>query len=213
MRKVNEKEIKELTESVDLNYVESLLQNNEFEFEYKNTKYKVRKPTYKEKQEAYEKKISKYNELLEKTDEKGNFIYKTESELIELYKKRGIDIEELNKKFVALEQQRKKYQEKLGKAIKDKKPDNELEVYKREIENIEEQQKEITAKKTLLLDGSIESQANIFFYNYLSYLITEKMKNNKWIKAFNAYEDFLNSDEELVNQCVFYTTLIVLPEF
>jgi len=211
-RKIKEEEIKEIKENIDLNYVENLLQNNEIEFEYKNQKYKVRKPTYKEKQEAYQKRIAKYNELLEATDDKGKPLYKTEEELKKLYKKRGIDLDELDNKFTALEQQKKLYQEKLGKALKEKKSDNELQDYKKQIENIIEEQKTISAKKTLLLETCIENQAIVFFYNYLAYLVTEKLENEKWVRAFKTYEEFLNNDEELINQLVFHISLVIIPE-
>jgi len=211
-RKIKEKEIEELKENIDLSYVENLLQNNEIEFEYKNQKYKVRKPTYKEKQEAYQKRIAKYNELLEATDNEGKPLYKTEEELKNIYKKRGIDLDELDNKFRALEQQKKLYQEKLGKALKEKRPDNELQNYKKEIENIIEEQKTISAKKSLLLESCIENQVLMFFYNYLAYLVTEKLENKKWVKAFKTYEEFLNNDEELINQLIFYISLIIIPE-
>jgi hypothetical protein len=206
------KEIKkEVKKQLDVNLVEKLLGNNEIEFEYKKEKYKVRKPTYKERQDSYQRKIVKYNELLQLKDENGNYKYKIQDDLTAIYKERGIDIEEMDNKFLVLETKINNYKEKLGKALKEKKSDNELKIFRDEITNLLEQQKKISVKKNSLLESSLENQVLIYLYNYLTFLVTEKLKKDKWVKVWNSFEDFLNEEEQLINTASFYASLVIVP--
>ena len=102
-----EKKLKEvkgkLDELIKKDIVESSLGSNEIEFEIGFEKYKVVKPSYKDKQETYKQRALKYTELLTATDDKGNYIYKSEDDLKKIYKKRGIDIDEMENKIKAID--------------------------------------------------------------------------------------------------------------
>ena len=58
IQKVEEVKTK-LNELMQLDAIEDFLKTNEFEFDYKEIKYRIKKPTYKHKQEVYKKKDSK----------------------------------------------------------------------------------------------------------------------------------------------------------
>jgi len=221
MEKVNEvkinKDIAKIKDSVkdivDVDAIEDLIKNNEIEFEYKEIQYKVKKPTFKQKQETNEKRISKYTELLKDP----NMLL--ENDLIDLYKKRGIDINEMNKQYDSIGKEMDSYMFRLGKAIKEKKPNKDLEIFKTELNKLHSQQQEINMKKAVLLDTSIQSQVNIYIYTYLAFLVLEKLEKgkdlgkgnkeqDKWVKAFDKYDTFINQAEPLVNTAVYYVSLI-----
>jgi len=191
---------------IDFDKIEELLMNNKVEFDYDKVKYKVVRPSFKQKQEVNEKRIEKYTLLLQ------NEKFLLEEDLIKLYKKRGIDIEAMNKNYDALEEQKSKLLFELGKAIKEKKPEKDLQPYRDEISKLNTQQEEIVMRKAVLLDSSIECQVNVYSYSYLAYLITEKSVNNKWIKAWDTYDSFLNSEETLITTVVMHASLLTKNE-
>ena len=214
-----EEDIKKIKESVkdiiDVDKIEDLLKNNEVEFDFNEIKYKIKKPSFKQKQETNQNRIVKYTELLKAVDEKGEAKYLMEKDLILLYKKRGIDIHKLNKDYDDLDKQINGYMFKLGKAIKDKKSEAELKIFHNEIEKLNEKKEIMAMEKTVLLDTSIQSQIYVYSYTYLTYLVLEKLEKEKWVKAFNNYDDFINQDERLVNMSVYYLSLLSkneLPE-
>ncbi len=197
-----------LKDIMDVDYVSSLVEKNEIEFEYKNMKYKVSRPSFRCKQDVNEKKMVKYIELLKMKTSSGEFQYKTEEDLIKLYKERGKDIEEINNRIDNLDKQKNDYMFKLGKLLKEGKTSDELEVMKKEINVIYDEQKQLVMEKSMLLESSLESQINVYVYTYMGYICTEKYIDDKWIKSWNTYEEFLEEDEYLVNKVVFYISLL-----
>jgi len=204
---------KDTKDIVDLNLAEELLNSNTLEFDFGDIDYRVTKPNFKQKQETNIKRIEKYHELLK--DDK-NLL---EENLIKLYKIRDIDIEEMNNSIDVFNSKRQDLLLNLGKRIKEKKPKEELDKFRDEIKTINEKIQEVSMKKAILLDSSIESQLNVYVYTYLAYLITEKSiegkdldkgekESKKWEKAWKSYDDFVNQDETLVNRTVWYTTII-----
>lgn len=192
-----------INKSIDLNKIEEMLSHNNLEFEFENIRYRIRKLTYKEKQLAYEKQVEKITELL------SNSKYDMEEVLKEKYKKKGVDINAMDKQVMTLETKKHQYQLKLGELLTKKAKDSDLEVFKDEISKINEEQMGISIRKTNLLQYSIEQQALIHVYSYLTFLITEKYENDVWMKAFNTYDDFINSSEELINKASAYATLVI----
>ena len=205
-------------ESLNKTFIENLVKDNKVEFEHKGQVYRVRQPSFKEKQEVYRKKAEKYFELFEMKDSNGKHIYKLESDLRKLYKEeRNIDIDELDKKFTALETKRKSILEKLGEVLHNKGPENEREAYKKEIEELEKQQVDISSDKGKLLEYSLENQLMLFLYSYISYLTAEKLikkdeSGDVWVKAWETYEVFEQSEEALVATVTFYASLLMNSE-
>ncbi len=203
---------KKVSEMVDLGKVEELLGSNKLEFTIKEQRYRVLNPTFRQKQIINEKRIEKYQELLQAKTETGVFRYKTEDDLIKLYKERGIDIKEMDKQFDAIEKKKNDLLFQLGQLIKDKKSEDDLKVLRNEIQSLYESQQEIYMKKAVLLDSSLETQVNIYVYTYLAFLITEKSVNGEWVKAWNTYEEFLNCEEQIINTTVQYSSLLSRSE-
>ena len=118
----------------------------------------------------------------------------------------------MNKNYDEMEKQKSNLLFELGKAIKDKKPESVLQPYRDEISKLNTQQEEIAMRKAVLLDSSIESQINIYTYSYLAYLITEKSVNDKWVRAWDNYDSFLNSEEALITTAVMHASLLTKNE-
>jgi len=173
----------DIEKKFNLTKIEELLTTNTFEFEHESTTYRLRKPTFKERQDLYRKRIEKYTELL--SNEK-NLL---EDDLKKLYKSRGIDIDEMSATQVRLEQQKKDLYIKLGEALSQKAAEEETSKYKDEIESLARQQYDLSIKKQMLLEYSIENQLNLSIYYYVIYLVTEKKEEEKWIKAFASYDE------------------------
>lgn len=201
-----EKEINDLQSKIknmlEIDKLSEMIVNNMIEFEHKGTHYRSGKPTFKQKQEANEKRIVKFSELMK--DEK----YMMEDTLITLYKNKGVDIKDIDLKLVGLEKQRQDYLFKLGQAIKENKENAELNTYKEEIQKVNLQYQELTMKRTIYMDVSLESNVNVFVYTYLAYLTVEKKENETWIKAWSTYDDFMNCEESLINLAVFYASFL-----
>lgn len=195
---------------LNIDFVENLIKDNKIEFEVESQKYRMRLLTYKERQSLYKKRADKYLELLNTKNSEGEYLYKLEIDLKNLYKERGIDIDEMNNKFQILESQKKVLQEKLGQSLTKEASSNvELESYKKEIESLINMQKEISIKKSTLFEFSIENQILIFMYIFTAFLATEKLVNEKWVKVWNAFEDFENdTNNQLINTSVYYATIL-----
>jgi len=197
----------DLKKSIDLSKIEELIEQNTIEFYHDGVKYRVRRPTYKEKQQAYQQQVEKITELL---DNKG---YLMEDVLKEKYKNKGIDIDKMTQQITALETKKANFQLKLGKLLKEKASDKDLKIYRDEIAQVQEEQIMISIKKTNLLQYSVEHQALIYVYSFMTYLILEKEivkeKEEKWIKAFNTYEEFAQSKEDLINEASAKASLVI----
>lgn len=205
-----EQEIKDMTEkvkeSIETELVEKILSDNKFEFDENGVSYRIRKPSFKEKQEVYKKKIQKFTELMkDKT-------LLLEADWIKQYKERGIDIEEMNKNIIRLEGKKQGLQYTLGKEIEKKSKEDDLKKLRDEIASIEQDQMAISVQKTSYLQFSIEYQLNVFLYAYMITLVTEKKVEDKWVRVWNSYEEFENSDEALINKVSYYASIIVKDE-
>ena len=216
IKKDTDKTVEDMKEKVkdfaNLDMLENVIANNFLEFKYKETEYKVSKPTYNQKLEANQRRIEKYTELLKAVDDQGKPKYMSESDLIALYKKRGINVNELSAQYDLLDKNRKSVQFQLGKAIKEKKPENELKILQDKIVETYKKQQELMMRRAVLLDSSIESQVNVYTSTYLAYLITEKKVEGKWKKAWNNYDKFISLDEALVNKVVLHASMVFRNE-
>ena len=122
--------------------------------------------------------------------------------------RKGIDIKDIDSKLVVLEKQRQDYMYKLGQSIKENKQNEDLVTYKTEIQKINTQYQELTMRRAIYMDISLESNVNVFVYTYLAYLTVEKKENDVWIKAWTTYDDFMSCDESLINLAVFYASFL-----
>jgi hypothetical protein len=200
---VEEKVVKDIEALVQQENIAELVKDNVITFEHAGIKYRVTKPTFDQKLEANKRKAAEHIRMLKDSN------YLLEKDWIELYKSRGIDVKELDRKFDVLAKKKTEYQLKLGEAIETKAPEEDCEVYRKEISAIISEQLDITGEKSKLLDSSIESQLNVFIYTYLAYLLIQTpVPDGSWVRAFKSYEDFLVQEETLVNTCIWYSSLL-----
>jgi hypothetical protein len=67
----------------------------------------------------------------------------------------------------------------------------------------------LSIKKTNLLQASIESQSLLYTYQYLTFIVTQKLVNEQWVKAWETFDEFLNSPDTLVNTASFNASIII----
>lgn len=198
---------KEVSEALDQSLIEQALSNNEIEFTYNDKKYRVIKPTFEQKQKVHQRRVRKYTQLLKDDD------YMLDVVLRKTYKAKGIDIDEMDRQLVTLEQKKHDVSLKLGKAIKDKRPDDELRQHRDQILELSSQQTGISIDKVNLLQYSIETQVNIHVYTYLSYLVAEKeTKEGKWEPAFSSFEEFEKTESQLVSKVIMLASFLIKHE-
>ena len=112
MKKDKEKIAQEVSQKMkemnEVERIEDLLKDNKIEFELNETKYRVRKPIYREREQARKSKNVKYLELL------NDDTYMLKDQLIDIYRKKGIDINKMEAKIVNLQNEIEKLQVRLA---------------------------------------------------------------------------------------------------
>jgi len=181
---------------------EETIKTNEIEFEYDNQHYRIKKPTNRIRLKLNERRLEKYHELLKDSR------YKFEDDLKKIYNEKGLNIDDLTREFNSLELRKKTIQQKIGDMLKTTAVSNpDLSSFSSEIEEIVRKEYEISVKKNSLLEFSIENQLTLFTYSYLTFLVTEKQEGESWKPVWTSYEEYLDTEEGLINRAVFYMTL------
>lgn len=182
--------IKEVMKTLEEEFGLATIKDNKIYFKFNQKQYRVRMPNTKEENEATDAK-NKFKFKLLKDDN-----YLTREQLIELYKKKGIDIEELDKEMFELNLKVKDLMYKLATT-----PEGDTEAIenqKRKIEELKDRMYQISIKKSQLLEGSIEDRVEQFYTQYLTALCTEVEEGeNNWKKVWKTYEDFENDNSDL----------------
>jgi predicted house-cleaning noncanonical NTP pyrophosphatase (MazG superfamily) len=193
---------KEMQELINMATVQELLQKNEITFTFDKKDYRIKKPNFKQKQEAYSKRIEKFTELL------SNDKYKLENDLKTVYLKRNIDINKMDRDINTWISKRDGLRLKLGEAIKNQASDNELEAFKKELEVIMRMIQQMSMQKMQLLEFSIENQVSMYTYSYLTFLVVEIKNGDNYEKLWKTFEEYEAADNNLLNVCSYYTTLL-----
>lgn len=193
----------QIAKATDADFLEEVIKSNKSEFTHKDVKYKVGKLNYEQKQEIYRERVKKFTELLR---DKG---YSLEKDLKKDYLDRGIDVDAMTAKIKALEDKKDVVRLRLGEMLKKEDNTTDCEKLKKEIEALEDEQKQIAMEKQVLLEFSIENQVMIYMYNYMTYLIAEKFEGDKWVRAFPSFKEFSKlQDDELIGKLAFLVTLL-----
>lgn len=195
--------LKEINTLLNLNDIADLINSNEKIFEFEGVTYRVRKPNFNQKQEIYNKKMERYIEMLK------NDKYLLAKDLVELYKKRGIDLNELDINLKNKIKKRDDFMVKLGGEIKNNANDESLKVLKTEIEELNLAIQVLSIEKTSYLEISIENQLNSYIYSYCIYLVTEKKDGENWVKVWDSYDKFMNDKQELLSKLIYYGTMMI----
>jgi hypothetical protein len=210
-RMVAEEIVKEMEENFQLSKIEELIKDNAIQFDYNEKKYRVRLLTMSEKDELDSLRRKKFNSMLQEKDEKGNYVYLKESALIKLLKERGdVDIEAIEDKINKLNAEAVNLQLRLGEAIS--KNDNELvlNTYKDQIEEILKHKiPSLRTEKNLCLGFSLENALLSFVSQVITYLSSEVLEEDKWVKVYKSFKEFQeNNDETLMNQLAMYSMVL-----
>lgn len=204
-----EKLTKELVEKVqNLNEkekLEEIISDNKIEFEVKDKKYRVSKPTNFQSQAVRKARTKKFYELLQNSD------YQLKEVLIEKIKEKGYDIIAKEEEIKELGYSIETLQEKLATVPTENK--EVIENYKKEIEELENKQKTIAERVIELEEFSIEQELLSFSNLFLIFSVLEKKEDDNWIKCFKTFEDFQNSDNEaLVLQATVSMSMLVFQD-
>ena len=209
-RKEEMKDVKkQLTNLMEEDTVRKLIDKNEIEFDYKEEKYRIRKPTYSERQTVYERRCEKQVELLRERHKDGSFKYLSESDLKNLYRERGIDVDKMLKQITTLKGEEKDLMFKLGELLKNDGPKKQAELYRKDIEITRDKMSTLTMERTGLLEFAIEHQVLIYVYSYYTILVTEKKEEDKWVRVWSSVEEMSKGEAELVTQATTYTAVII----
>lgn len=202
-----EKIKEEVNEAMGKGKVEEIIQNNEMEFEYKDHKYRIKKISSSQRQTIYEKRVEKHTEFLQATNQEGKPLYMLEKDLIEVYKKRGTDIGSITKRVINANLRKESLLLKLGESLDKKAPDNQLKVYKDEIQKIDEDIQSLNIEKSAYLQYSLESQVLVYLYMYLTFILVEKKEGDTWVRAWKEWKEIENEEGDLINLASMYVTV------
>jgi hypothetical protein len=191
---------KELNDKYQLDLVAEMIKTNTISFSFKDKEYRVRLLNQKDKDELDLFRRRKFGELLQDK----NILF--ESELIRLYKEKGIDIEkEIDEKVKKLLTELNDKRMKLGEALENKEPESILKTYADEIEELEREINGLSIQKTNLLENSFEKTLENQVIKCLSYLSLEIKVNEEYTRAYNKIEDFLKAEEDLIGKTITYS--------
>jgi len=193
------KKLQQLNEKEQL---EGIIKDNKIEFEIKGIKYRVHKPTNAEGLQVRKARTKKYIELL-KDD-----TYMLREQLIDLYKGKGVDIEQLEADIKEISLQIEDIQEKVAPIPTESK--EIISNYEQQVKDLIQKQSEISIRLSELLEYSVENEILEFSNLFLIYSVLEKSKDDKWVKCFDNYDAFLNSDNEaLILEATYNLSMLV----
>lgn len=197
---VKEEFIKTLQDLEGVNEVEKMIKDNKIEFDIDNVKYRVRQPTMAEQRELETFRRKKTVEFM--NDNTMLF----QKDWIEKYKAKGIDIEDMDKQI------REKHREinQLMLKLATTSETERVEELKQEILILRSEIAGINIERTDLLSYSIEDQLMVAVNSYYTYLVLEKLDNEKYIRVFASFEEFENStNSKLINKAFTYVSGLI----
>lgn len=214
---VREEEAKKIVEEFenkkDMNFIESLVKNNCYEFSRNNKLYRIKLLLNKEKEQLNQMRLAKFNEMVQKKDGNGNFAYIMEKELIKLLEQRGINIKELDDKIKNLEAKENDLMLQMGESIEKKADINIIDGYKNDILDVQKEIMIVKTQKNILLESSLENQLLGYVAQLACTLSTETFneEKNEWEKVYKSVNEFdLEKDEEFID---FITRATMLIQF
>lgn len=193
----------QLKKDIDLSKIEEMLKDNKIIFDYKDKKYRVRLLNLAEKEELLKFQVKKEMDMLNEG------IFKYEKVLIPILKQNGTDIEAMDKRINDIYREECKIMLKLGEAEKEKETEDILSSYKEEIVKLRDEIKQISIEKSIRLNNSLENQLLNSVVQYMVFLGLEVLENDKYLKMYKTYDEFLNNiNETLMKKAVAYITVL-----
>jgi len=198
-KEIAKEALKALAEIEETVRMENLVKDNKIEFKIDDKTYRVRKPEFAERQEIDAVRRKKYLAFVK--DE----TYLFRKQWIAQYKTKGIDIEAMENKVRALDAEIKDVLLRLAKSQEPK----DITLLKEQILKLRDEQFNTSIEVTDLLSHSIENQLMIFVNSYTTYLVLEKKVEDKWIRAYNDYEEFMKSEDKAIEQAFYYINMLI----
>lgn len=199
--------LKQLGDLESLNDVEKMIKDNKIVFKINDIKYRVRQPNFEENNELEKFRRKIYLEYI--NDDTMMF----RKQWIEKYKTKGIDIDEMEDKIRKNINKENQIMVKLAQTSDEKRVDD----LKSQIIELRKESAFINIEKTDLLSFSIEDQMMVAVNSYYTYLVLEKLENEKdpydkheWVRVYKTYEDFSKStDTKLTNKALYYSNNLI----
>jgi hypothetical protein len=192
--------MKKIQEQKDEQFVKELLKDNKTQFTIGENVYMVRQLTQGEKEDFYVKKAQKLGELCGQKD------MKFRKTIAKECKEKGFDLEKNTKDIIDLQVKIDDKYEKLA-LMTDKETIDKCEL---DIQLLQAHQNKLVQEQDIVYKCSIEDCLDTFMRMYLVYLASFKIVDNKQVKAFEKYEDFVNSqDFELVSRLATITSFLI----
>ena len=163
--------------------------------------YYVRIPNAKEQYQARLEKTKELNRLL--LDDS----FLTKEQLIEVYKKRGVNINESSKAMEAVKKELNTEFLALSKIMNDKKKQQKIGELSQKIRNLRERIKDLIEKETSLFENSIESLSQLREHYALIAQCVEKKDDKKYIRVYESMDAFME-DKETSRGLVFIATFL-----
>jgi len=198
----------ELKNLDELEEMESLIQNNSIEFSYQGQAFRVRKPTRLEKLEVRSAKNKKQNELLRDSSNV------TEVELIDTLLKRQIpvNIPQMRHEVHTLQQ---KIEEMAVRLTECQLPNDRKKIIE-QIQGLRYEQLTLQLRISDLLSCCVEKQLRDFLREFLVYVVLETKSEDKWVKYFKSYDQFMASnsdfDDKLIYRAAHYLAILLKDE-
>lgn len=187
--------------------VEEFITKESLSYKHNDVIYKVVRPTFEDKQEVFKAIAKKKMQMLDSGEFYPADVLKAK------WFKNGIDINEIEKSIKELAEEKQKVQEQLGAILTD---ENRLDNYKSYEDKIKELNEKIQLKRMKILsylDCSIETQIEVFAYNYLAFVLTKKLQGEEFVRAWGSFEEFQKQDGKLINTLSLYTSVLCQDEF
>ena len=201
--KIHDDEVKKILDTMSEEYqidkVAELIKDNKIEFSYEDKEYRVRLLNSKEKDELDMIRRRRFGQLLKDKD------ILLEKDLIIAYQEKGIDIKSIDEEINHINNQITDQNYKLGEALAKTPGDVILNTYKKEIINLTYKLHELTIQRGHLLEYSLENHLQNYVAQAISYLCLDVKVEDKWVRAFDKLDTFMEQDDRLVNLVAVYS--------
>jgi ribonucleotide reductase alpha subunit len=188
-----------LAEIEQTTQMENLVKDNKIEFTVEGGIYRVRKPSFIERQEIDTARRKKYLEFINDA----SFFFKRQ--WVDKYKAKGIDINAMEQKIKSYQGEIESVLLRLAVAVEPK----DVEVLKKEIYKIRDEQFSLSIEVTDLLNFSIENQLTVFVNSFTTYLVLEKKIEDNWKKVYENYDEFMKSNDKCIEQAFLYINYLI----
>ena len=179
--------------------LENIIKDNKIEWKVGEETYRLHKPSFSEQQELATARRQKYMQLVK--DE----TYLFRKQWIANYKAKGININDMENKVRNLEGEVKNVLLRLAKSQEPK----DIATLKQEVLKLRDEQFTISMEVTDLLAYSIEDQLLIYINSFTTYLVLEKQDKDNWIRAYKSYDEFMKSQDKVIEQAFYYINMLI----